>query len=203
MKRIDFRIVIGVLLILASILGFLDKFEIIQSGWDLFWGVILGAAGIAFLYVFATNRQQWWAAIPGFTLLGMSASAFLLERLGWGGLAFLGGIGLGFWAVYLTGRERWWAIIPGGVLLTLGATSALSQAFRIQDTGSVFFIGLGLTFLLVAVLARQKWGYIPAIILIVAGALVDTAFEGSLDFVWIAALFLGGAALIWQYIRSK
>jgi len=157
MKRIDFRIVIGVLLILGSVLGFLEKFGIIQRGWDLFWGTILGLAGIAFLYVFVTNRSQWWAAIPGFTLLGMSASSFLLDKLGWGGLAFLGAIGLGFWAIYLTSRERWWAIIPGGVLITLGCVSALSDVFGILNTGGVFFIGLGLTFLLVALLPGLYW----------------------------------------------
>jgi hypothetical protein len=206
MKRIDFRIVIGILLILGSILGLLEKFGLIQRGWDLFWGTILGLAGIAFLYVFVTNRSQWWAAIPGFTLLGMSASSFLLDRLGWGGLTFLGGIGLGFWAIYLTSRERWWAIIPGGVLITLGCVSVLSDAFGILNTGGVFFIGLGLTFLLVALLpgtGKSSWAFFPATALIILGILLGTPFKGVMDYVWIAALFVGGAALIWQYFRVK
>ncbi|MDO9131278.1 MAG: hypothetical protein Q7U34_15575 [Anaerolineales bacterium] len=52
-------------------------------------------------------------------------------------------------------------------------------------------------------LARHTWAYIPAVILMVFGALIDTAFQGSLDYVWIAALFLGGLALIWQFFRSR
>lgn len=203
MKKMDFRIITGVLLILGGILGLLDKAGIIKEGFSLFWAVVFGFAGIVFLYFFFTNRNNWWAAIPGFSLAGIAASSFLPDGLGWDGLAFLGGIGLGFWAVYFSGRERWWAIIPGGVLITLGATAALSEAFRIRDTGSVFFVGLGLTFLLVAVLARHTWAYIPAVILMVFGALIDTAFQGSLDYVWIAALFLGGLALIWQFFRSR
>jgi hypothetical protein len=206
MKRIDFRIVIGVLLIIGSLLGFLEKFGVIQRGWDLFWGTVFGLAGAAFLYIFFTNRAQWWAAIPAFTLLGMSASAFLLDRLGWGGFAFLGGIGLGFWAVYFSGRERWWAIIPGGVLLTLGVVSALSEVFNLVETGGVFFIGLGVTFLLVALLpgtGKSSWAYIPAAVLIILGILLGTPFQGVTDYIWIAALFVGGAALIWQYFRTK
>ncbi|HEX7434598.1 MAG TPA: hypothetical protein VF326_13180, partial [Anaerolineaceae bacterium] len=103
-----------------------------------------------------SDRSKWWAAIPGFTLAGIAASSLLLDRLGWGGLVFLGGIGVGFWAIYLASRDRWWAIIPGGVLLTLGLTSVMSDAFGVTNSGGVFFVGLGLTFVLVGVLAGMK-----------------------------------------------
>jgi hypothetical protein len=126
----------------------------------------------------------------------------LLNRLGWGGFAFLGGLGIGFFAIYISRRDMWWAIIPGGVLLTLGINSALTEAYSIVDTGGVFFAGLGITFLLVALLARMNWAYIPAAALLVIGFFVGTPFTGVLSYVWIGVLILGGAALIIGSLRK-
>jgi hypothetical protein len=159
-------------------------------------------AGI-FLFWFFNDRSKWWAAIPGFTLAGMAASTLLLDRIGWGGLAFLGGIGVGFWAVYVRQPAQWWAIIPGGVLLTLGFTSALTEAFHIGETGGVFFVGLGLTFLLVALLARMKWAYIPAALLLLLGLMLGTPFVGVLEYAWIGILLIAGLALVISAARSK
>ena len=203
MKRFDYRIVIGAALILGGILMLLDKAKILPGAIGYFWAGLLAIAAAIFLYMFFSDRSRWWAAIPGFTLAGMSASALLLDRLGWGGLAFLGGIGVGFWAVYFRDTQRWWAIIPGGVLLTLGVTSALSEAYQIGDTGGVFFVGLGITFLLVALLAKMKWAYIPAAVLLVLGFFLGTPFVGTLEYVWIGVLLLGGLALIIGSFRSK
>ena len=70
------------------------------------------------------NRENWWAAFPAFTLLGLAASSFLPDSLEpYDSLVFFAGISLGFWWVYFTGTDRWWAIIPAGVLLTLGIVS--------------------------------------------------------------------------------
>jgi hypothetical protein len=133
----------------------------------------------------------------------MAVSSLLLDRLGWGGLAFLGGLGLGFWAIYFSGRERWWAIIPGGVLLTLGATSALSEVYNIMDSGGIFFFGLGLTFLLVALLAKMKWAYIPAAVLLLLGFFVGTPFVGVLEYAWIGVLLVAGVILVIAAVRSN
>src|SRR5512137_672536 len=111
MKRFDYRIAVGLALILGAVLMFLDKADILKGASDLFWAGVLAIGAVIFLVWFFSDRSKWWAAIPGFTLAGMSASSLLLDRIGWGGLAFLGGIGLGFWAVYFAKRERWWAII--------------------------------------------------------------------------------------------
>src|SRR5512137_2854996 len=154
MKRFDYRILIGAALILGGVLMLLDKLNILQGATDLFWAGLLAIAAAIFLYTFFSDRSKWWAAIPGFTLAGMSVSSLLLDRIGWGGFAFLGGLGLGFWAVYFSSRERWWAIIPGGVLVTLAFTSVLSENYPILSSGGVLFAGLGLTFLLVALLAK-------------------------------------------------
>jgi hypothetical protein len=196
MRRFDFRIVVGAALILGGILALLDQTGILKGASSFFWAGLLAVVAAIFLFWFFSDRSRWWAAIPGFTLAGMSASTLLLDRLGWGGLAFLGGIGLGFWAVYLSDRQRWWAIIPGGVLVTLGVSSALTEAYNIANTGGVFFVGLGITFLLVALLANMKWAYIPAAVLLLLGFFLGAPFSGALQYVWIGVLLVAGAVLI-------
>ena len=208
-KFIDFRIVLGAVLILGGLLLLMDKIglfpEWLKAG-DLFWGIVTGVAGLAFLYIMVSDRGQWWAAFPAFALLGISASAFLPASLeAWTGLAFMTGLSLGFWVVYIADRSRWWAIIPAGVLLTLGIVAGLDAMVAGGDSGGVFFIGLGITFLLVAILppAGRTWAYIPAAALLILGAVLGTPFAGALDYVWIAALFVGGVALIWQFLKKK
>ncbi len=204
MKRFDYRILIGAALILGGVLMLLEKFGLLANASDYFWAGVFAVAAVIFLYMFFSDERKWWAAIPGFALAGMAASSFLLDRIGWGGLAFLGALGLGFWAVYFSRRDRrWWAIIPGGVLITMGITSALSEAYRIVDTGGVFLVGLGLTFLLVALLARMNWAYIPAAVLLILGFIVGTPFQGVLQYAWIGVLLLAGVVLLISAFRKE
>jgi hypothetical protein len=202
MKRFDYRLIIGAVLILGGILMLLDRVGIWEGATGIFWAGILAAGASLFLYLFFTDRRCWWAAIPGFALAGMSASSLLLDRLGWGGLALLGGLGAGFWAIYIRERQYWWAIIPGGILVTLGIVSALSEAFEVMDTGGVFFVGLGLTFLLVAVLAGRKWGYIPAAVLLLLGFVLGAPFGGVFEYAWIVVLLGAGVVMIVSALRQ-
>jgi len=203
MKRIDSRLLVGALLIFAGILMLLEKFSIINNAAGLIWAGLWVIASAIFLYWFFIDRSRWWAAIPGFSFAGLAASGILLDKLGWGGLAVLGGIGAGFWAVYLRRSDHWWAIIPGGVLLTLGVTSIMPSTFNGNEKGSIFFVGLGLTFLLVALLAKMKWAYIPAAVLLVMGFLLGAVFTGALQFAWIGLLLLAGLLLVINSFRSK
>lgn len=205
MKRIDFRILVGAALILLGALMLLERFGLFHGASDFFWGIVFLAGGAYFLYRFSNNiRSEWWAAIPGFALVGLAADSLLSGILGnWGGFFFLGFLGLGFLIIYFTGRERWWAIIPGGVLVTLGFISVLDNVFGGRETGGFFFLGLGLTFLLVAILASMQWAYIPAVILLIMGALLGTPFVGSMNLLWPAVLIIGGLILIFQFIRRK
>ena len=202
MKRFDYRILVGAALILGGILMLFDQTGILKGAVDLFWAGILAIAAALFLFWFFSDRSKWWAAIPGFTLAGMAASSLLLNRIGWGGLAFLGGIGLGFWAIYFSGRTRWWAIIPGGVLLTLGITSVMSDAYGVMDSGGVFFVGLGLTFVLVALLAKMKWAFIPAAVLLLLGFFLGTPFVGVMQYLWIGVLLGAGVVLVVSALRK-
>jgi hypothetical protein len=202
MKRIDFRILAGALLILGGVFALLDQTGLLKGASNLFWAGVLAIGAAIFLYWFFSDRSKWWAAIPGFTLAGMAVSALLPDKINLGGLAFLGGIGLGFWAIYITGHARWWAILPGGVLLTLGITSWMSAAYGVIDSGGVFFVGLGLTFVLVALLAKMKWAFIPAAILLLLGFFVGTPFVGVTEYIWIGVLLLAGLILVASALRK-
>ena len=202
MKRFDYRILVGAALILGGVLMLLDQTGILKGAADLFWAGLLAIGAAIFLIWFFTDQSRWWAAIPGFTLAGLSVSSLLLNRIGWGGLALLGGIGLGFWAVYFSGRQRWWAIIPGGVLVTLGITSVMSDVYGVMDSGGVFFVGLGLTFVLVAILAKMKWAFIPAAVLLLLGFFLGTPFVGIMEYIWIGILLVAGIILIVSAVRE-
>jgi len=207
-KNIDYRILLGVLLVIGGILGILEKFGVIINASGAFWALIFGLAGVAFLYIFITNHEHWWSIIPGSTFIGLAITVGLPEKLNiYGGLAFLGVLGLGFLIIYFVNRKHWWAIIPSGVLITLGIISSVSNQIQDQDSGALFFIGLGITFLLVAILPskvqRMNWALIPATILLIFGALLGTSFRGSLDYIWIGALFCGGIYMIWRFFRTQ
>src|SRR5689334_555291 len=111
MKRTDFNIIWGILLIVAGILfllqtnGFLGDTS--SFVWQIVWAIAFAAAGLAFAWRFLTDRTgAWWAAIPGSVLLGL-ALLLTLDLLGlaegnaaWLGSVFLGLIGLSFWIIY-------------------------------------------------------------------------------------------------------
>lgn len=155
-------------------------------------------------------------AIPGGALLGpglsvVASEAGLPGAETWGGSLFLGALGIGFAAVYLRDHGRWWAIIPTGVMLTLalpavgGATEAGARV-----SGALFFVGLAVTFVLVAVLpggpGRRRWAWIPAAALAVLAVLVAleaTALLSVFDYLWPLALIAGGGFLLWRALGRR
>lgn len=206
MRQFQMRIVGGILLIAAGVLFLLQNLGIFAVG-DYLWPFLFGAGGLVFLYVFLTDRANWWAIIPGFTLLGLAAMMALnqfVPQVGetWGAALFLGGIGLAFWVVYFTNREHWWAVIPGGVLFTIALVAGLSSILEGIETGGVFFLGLGLTFALLSFLptpeGRMKWALIPAGVLLVMGLLITAAATAIINYLWPAALILGGLYLLFR-----
>lgn len=206
MRRIHPRLLIGLLLILGGVLSLLDVQGIISNAGGIFWGLIFAAGAAVFLYMLSTDHTNWWAAFPGFTLLGLAVSSFLPDSLhAYEGLAFFSGISLAFWWVYFNDRQRWWAIIPAGVLLTLGVVSVLDNVRKMQ-TGGSFFLGLGLTFLLVAILpggSARSWALIPGTILLLFGAALSTPLVGLADYLWPAVLIVLGVYLIFRFFKNR
>jgi hypothetical protein len=205
MKRYDPRLWIGVLMVFGGVLILLENLNIISDVGDIFWGVIWGLVGAFFLWMLVRDRNNWWAAFPAFTLLGLAISSLLPDSLeAFDGLVFFAGISLGFLWVYFTDTTRWWAIIPAGVMLTLGSISALEDATGL-DNGGFLFLGLGLTFILVAILPggrARSWAFIPGVLLLVFGSILGTPAVGFLEYVWPAALILLGGYFVLRFFRN-
>ena len=191
---------LGALLLVAGTLLLLQALGTsVATG--LFWGVLFLAGAAVFWYLFTTDQEHWWAAIPGGALLGLGLTV-LTGEAGlpgaeiWGGSLFLGSMGAGFAAVYLRDHERWWAIIPAGVLTTLALTSAWDAAVAGERaSGALFFAGLALTFVLVAVLPGgpgRRWAWIPA-----------AALLSVFDYLWPLALITGGGFLLWRGLGRR
>ena len=207
MRRYDPRLIFGGLLVLGGLLSLLDALGIISNAGGIFWGLLFTAGGLFFLYMLINNRENWWAAFPAFALLGLAASSFLPDALeAYDGLVFFAGLSLGFWWVYFTGTERWWAIIPAGILLTLGIVSVVDNFAGDLATGGLFFLGLGLTFILVSVLPggrERSWALIPGVILLVFGALLGTPYSGITDYLWPAVLIILGGYFVLRFFLNR
>jgi hypothetical protein len=200
----------GLLLIAAGVIFLLQNLGWFGGLTDLLWTGVFGGGGLIFLYIFLAHREeQWWAAIPGFTLLGLAAVTFLdnfgprfIEPLT--GSVFLGSIGVGFVMVYLANPRMWWAIIPGGVMATLAVVAGIDEiGGRGFDSGGVFFLGLGLTFLVLGLLSqrtgeRLTWAFIPATVLIVMGVLIGVNSAALINVLWPFALIVAGGYWIWR-----
>jgi hypothetical protein len=205
------RIFFGAILVLMGLLFLVQTIFHLALG-SLIVGSLFAFGGAAFLVVLFSDKQRnWWAAIPGIVLLGLGALVALPSVAGntfaerWGGSLFLGSIGISFLVVYLINRSFWWAIIPTGTLLTIAAVAGFPNANGF-DGGSIFFIGLGLTFGVLGLLPQtkgMKWPFIPAVILLLMGGLIALGSSSAMRFLFPVGLIAGGAYLLWLTFRPK
>jgi len=205
------RIFWGLVLIIAGTAFLLQNLDVFEFG-DVFWGVVFILGGGFFLSIYASNRTNWWSLVPGFVLLGISAIIILGELAPnfedtWGGSIVLGSIGIAFLAVYLTDRNNWWAVIPGGVMFTLAIVAGFEEVLAGLEVGGIFFIGLGLTFVLVALApspqGQMRWAWIPAGILLLMGLLISAAAGELIQFVFPTALIVFGLYLVYRAFFSR
>ncbi|MCS6993586.1 MAG: hypothetical protein N2117_11080 [Anaerolineales bacterium] len=212
MQRLNFRTILGAGLILLGGLMLLEQMNLLQGVSSLFWGLALFAGAAYFVMFLLQNvRSHWWAVFPAAALAGIGGATLLPQALSrWESTFFLGTMGAGFFVVYWLERNRWWAIIPGGVLLTLAALAPLNDVEGVsgQSTASLFLLGLGLTFLLVALLPtpqrQNQWAYFPAAALLLFGALLATEqTAGLVVYLWPAALIAAGVLVIVQFFRQR
>ena len=212
MKLLSSRLFWGLVLVIGGILLLLDTFGIFKGG-ALFWTIVSGVAGLLFLSLYVTNHDNWWALIPGIIFLALSATIGLNSFLpgfsdtNLGGTVILGGIALSFLLVYLADRGNWWAIIPAGVMTTIAIVAVLDSNTSNVASGGIFFLGLGITFALVAVLptsvGQMRWAWIPAVILGIMGVLILIAEENLINYIWPSAIILAGLLLVIRSLRRK
>ncbi len=214
MNRSVIRIVGGILLVVVGVLSLLSSMGVFAGGIDLFWAFLFGASGALFMYVFLTNRANWWAIIPGFALIGIGLTIALelflpQTRIDWGGILVVGGIGLAFGTIYFIKREHWWAPIPGGLMLTLALMIGLTPALESigLDSGGFFLVGLALTFGVIAFLPslreQTKWAFIPAAVLLLIGLPVMIAASAISQFIWPVGLIVAGLYLVFRVFRQQ
>lgn len=208
MKRFDSRVIFAVLLILGGVIFLLQNLGVIAPLQDYFFALIFAVAGLVFFGVLASDRAQWWAAIPGGVLLDLGLIIALDEATSrgalrfpeeWTGGIFLLGMGLTFFLVFFLRPEFWWAIIPAGVLSSLGITAGFGSSLPF-DGAALLFLGMGLTFALLGLLPvnnkRMSWPWIPAAVLIVLGLVVLSSSLNWFQYIWPVALILAGGFLL-------
>ena len=205
------RILWGSILIIGGIALLLQNVYGIQLA-NIFWCVIFAFGGLIFLGVFLANRENWWALIPGFVLISigvMLALEWLVPGLNsdLGGFIVLAGIALAFFIIYLVDNAHWWAIIPGGVLATVAVFVLLENIWAGFGGPGVFFVGLGLTFFLLAIVptpeGRMKWAWIPGVVLTIVGFIIIAVTEEVIVLLWPVALILLGLVLIIRFFLSR
>jgi hypothetical protein len=213
MKPIYWRVVLGVFLLIIGVMALLQTLHILNLNggfWPVFVAALFVLVGLAFLAALIQSRSNWWAAIPGVTLLSIGALIGLNQVAPgfdpYGGSLVLGGIGLSFWLVYLMAPQNWWAIIPGGTMVTLAVVAGVGDV-RGLDAGGILFLGLAVTFGLLAILPtggrKMNWPWIPAVVLLVLGVLVSFSAAGFANFVWPVALILLGVFFLTRNIFRK
>ncbi len=213
LKLFESRMLWGGLLVVGGILFLLQNLGFFRFG-DLFWGLLLAFGGLFFMVWFFQERQNWWALIPGMALVSVALTIGLdvinpdlADEIG--GAIVLGGIGLSFWIIYFLERGNWWAIIPGGVLITLASMVSLESVFTGDGTVGVFFLGMGLTFALVALLPHDgqqgnlSWAWIPSGILLVMGLFFLAAAGELMAYIWPVALIVVGAGMMLRSLRRS
>jgi hypothetical protein len=210
MKLLTSKIFWGLILVVGGLILLLEQLDIIE-GSEIFWMVVSAIAALLFLLALVTNRDAWWAAIPGIGLLAVALSlgldAFTSVSGEIIGAIIMGGIGLSFLIVYLIQRVHWWAIIPGGVLITLAIVAGMEGGDPGPVSGAIFFAGLGLTFALVAVLpnkfGRMTWAWIPGGILLLLAVLIFAGIESIFNYIWPIVLIIVGLFFLWRALLSR
>jgi len=201
MNRTSGYLIGAIVLIVIGVLLLLQNLGVILGLEDIFWTLAFVAAGVAFLANFATApKARWWSIIPGMVLLGLGLMIGLERWMGdWAGSVFMAAIAIAFWVIYITQREFWWAVIPAGVLTTLTLIIGFGSVMPDLELGGVFFLGLGLTFLLVLLLPSKentRWAIWPAGVLLAMGIILVAASTSVLSWIWAVALIAGGLYLV-------
>jgi hypothetical protein len=207
MKRINEAVGWGAFLLLGGVFLLLKNLGVFGAWGDIAWAALYTLAGLGFLIWFFTGTENWWRAIPAFTLLGVGGGLFLTTRnvnlAGYGPSLMLLGVALGFWAVLAVRREQWWALVPAGALTTVAALLALWSRLDPAGRMVVLLVGIGLTWLLLYVFrynqSDTRWASVPAGALLLLGVVTLVGASGLPEGVlnwWPLALVVGGLALV-------
>ncbi len=194
------RTAVAVVLIVIGILALAGTLGILPLGGGLVGALLFAAVGAGLVWLARRYANDWlmFAAFPAF---GLAFAAAVQGNLG--GAGFLAGTGAGFLALVVAEPKRWWAVIPTGVLFTLAILAWAGDAMREPLGGSIFFLGLALTFGVVwrATARPQPWAVFPA-----AGCLAMALIIGLAQADWVVPVVLiviGAALLVRDRLRHQ
>ena len=209
MKRTAVYILAALLLIAVGVLLLLQNLNVVSANLNQYvWAIIFAAGGVVFLIVYAASRLvNWWAVIPGIVLLALGGLVEFGNELGdWAGILFLASIGLAFIIIYLTNRAFWWALIPGGVLVTTAIMARLATFLREVELIGLLFLGLAVTFLVVALVptpqGRMRWALWPAGATLVVGIILSLTSTSVLNWLWAVILIAAGGFLVYRALQK-
>ncbi|MFQ5576079.1 MAG: hypothetical protein ACE5G8_03720 [Anaerolineae bacterium] len=149
MARQKHRVFMSLTLIALGIFFLLNNFRLLGDVSELVWAGIFGAAGLFGLNYYRNNDSRWWVLFPSGAFLGIAGTiiaGFIPFLHPFEGGIFMLAFSLAFWIIFAREPEQWWAAIPAGVLATIAFVATVDEFVHTDATGSLFFIGLGLTF---------------------------------------------------------
>src|SRR5574340_304672 len=208
MNPLRWRILAGGLLILAGVIAMFNTITGIDLG-GYVWSILFILGGLAFIYVMATDKSNWWASFPGFTMLGIGAGIGVSEL--WPRAAgvltpglILGGIGVSFLVVYLLNRSFWWAIIPAGVMFSIFLMIVLEPIM--PQSVILFFLGLAATFGALAFLpikdgTRVTWPLYPAGAMLLIAFIISLSETTWAGYVVPVIIIIVGGYLVFRAVR--
>lgn len=210
MNPMRWRILVGGLLILAGIIALFNTITGINLGVYV-WAILFIGAGLAFVYILATDRKNWWASFPGFTLIGIGTGIGVAELLPRAAdlltpALILGGIGVSFLVVYLLNRSFWWAIIPMGVMFSIVLMILVEPVMK--ESVILFFLGLAATFGVLALLPqeggkRMTWPLYPAGAMLLVGFIVSLSETTWAGYIMPVVIIIIGGYLVFRAVRVK
>ncbi|HWQ45706.1 MAG TPA: hypothetical protein VN376_02500 [Longilinea sp.] len=213
MNKFNWRAMLGIMMLVAGGLALLSSLNLIElegSVWSIIIAVAFATGGAAFLFVLISDKSNWWAAIPGCTLVGLGLLIGLEMIPGMPDVfpvfLFLGSIGLSFFIIFMLNRSFWWAIIPGGAMVSVALLVGLGDLLDEAAVG-IFFLGLAGTFALLTLRSvnetKMTWPWIPAGILGVMG-IAFVGFSTTVpEFIFPALMIIAGAVLVIWTARRK
>jgi hypothetical protein len=171
-------------------------------------GIFMLVISVPFWVAFLSDRKSnWWALIPGWTLVAVGVVVILIDSLPGElvGSLIMFAIALPFIVVYLYNREYWWALIPAYVLTAIGLILLLETLGGISGELFVALIlfAVALPFFVVFLSNREYWwALIPAGVLAMLGLVF--LFIGAVGGELFGAIILFAIALPFYvvYFRS-
>lgn len=188
--------VFGPLLIGIGVLFLVDRLAVAIGIRGILWALLFGVGAALFLWLYASDRRNWWALLPGFGFVALAAAVMAGA---WGGALFFGLAGATCIALYLRRGGGRWLLLAGGSLATLGVMGLFAGIFPAADSGWVLFLGLAATLFLLHRRSggRTTWSLYLAIALAALG-LISIFTGGFVETLIAVALIASGAAMVWQ-----